>query len=170
MTLSSRQLGLILSGAVLPVIGRAQADSYPQRPIKVVVPFGPGSAVDVVARITAPHMSQLLGQPLVIDDRPGATGAIGADYVAKSSPNGYTLVLGTVASHATLAATQPDLPYNIERDFEPIALLDQLLDDRGGQSVGSGHQPEEVCRLDQGAAQAGQLRIGRDRRGDPSCD
>jgi tripartite-type tricarboxylate transporter receptor subunit TctC len=123
MTLSRRQLGLMLGGAVLPVIGRAQADSYPQRPIKIVVPFGPGSAVDVVARLTAPRMTQSLGQPLVIDDRPGATGAIGAYYVAKSPPNGYTLVLGTVASHATLAATQPDLPYNIERDFEPIALL-----------------------------------------------
>ncbi len=124
--MNRRDFGVVLAGAGLAMTGRAQAAGFPDRPIRIVVPFAAGSAVDSVMRIVAPGMTKALnGAPIVIEDRSGATGAIGSEYVAKSAPDGYTLVVGTVATHATLAATRDDLPYNVERDFTPIGLMTQ---------------------------------------------
>lgn len=115
---------LIAGGAALvmsPSIGRAS--TYPDRPIRLVVPFGPGSIADIVARRTSAKASETLGQTVYIENRPGAGGSIGASMVAKSAPDGYTLCLGTVASHSIAAATVERLPYDLLTDFEPVALL-----------------------------------------------
>jgi tripartite-type tricarboxylate transporter receptor subunit TctC len=101
---------------------RAGSEPFPTRPIRIVVPYGAGSTTDMTMRMIAPRMSQRLGQPLVIDNKSGATGAIGSDAVAKSPPDGYTLVMGTVASHGTLVPLMPTLPYDVLRDFTPIGL------------------------------------------------
>ena len=99
------------------------AQAYPNRPIRLVVPFGAGSTADVLARFIGKSVSESLGQPMVIENRPGAGGIIGAEVVAKSPPDGYTLCLGTVASHSISAAMSSNLPYNLLTDFEPVALL-----------------------------------------------
>jgi tripartite-type tricarboxylate transporter receptor subunit TctC len=124
--LTRREFAIAVAGASLATAGGARAGEFPDHPIKVVVPFGAGSAVDAVMRMVAPGMMQgLNGTPLIVENRSGATGAIGTQYVAQSSPDGYTLVLGTVATHATLAAIRDDLPYNVVRDFTPIGLMTQ---------------------------------------------
>ncbi len=84
------------------------------------MPFGAGAATDIMARQLAPRMSQDLGQPIVIDNRPGATGVIGAEAILRSAPDGHTLVMGSVASHAISAAIRRDLPFDSIRDFTAI--------------------------------------------------
>lgn len=125
-TRRSFSLGVAAGLASLAVpavaLARSSGGPFPGRPIRLVVPFGAGSSTDVVARLLAPHMAQALGQPIVVDNRAGATGSIGSAEVAKAEPDGYTLVLGTVASHATLAPLMPNLPYDILSDFTPIGL------------------------------------------------
>ena len=113
-TLAFVLLALTMSGAV------AQ-ESYPNRPIRVVVPFPPGSAGDIIARAMAPTLGELLKQSLVIDDRPGAAGAIAAEVTKRAAADGYTLMLVTVSSHAINASLYPNLPYDPVKDFTPIA-------------------------------------------------
>jgi tripartite-type tricarboxylate transporter receptor subunit TctC len=98
----------------------AQAQSYPSRPIKLVVGFPPGGSNDVVARIIAPRMGDILGQSIVIDNRPGANATIGTDYVAKSAPDGYTLTLGSLSPLVISLATYANITYDTARDFTPI--------------------------------------------------
>jgi tripartite-type tricarboxylate transporter receptor subunit TctC len=124
-----RRLGQGLAG--LAVLGapavRAQtaaepAGPVPNRPVRIIVPFGPGSATDINTRLIAPRMAEVLGQPVVVENRSGATGAIGSEAVARSRPDGYTLVMGTIASHSILGSLMPNLPYDILRDFTPVGL------------------------------------------------
>lgn len=98
-------------------------DAYPTKPIKLVVPFGPGSTADILARIIGKTIELRLGQPVIVDNRPGAGGVIGADIVAKAPPDGYTLVLGTVASHSINASLMAKIPYDVVKDFDPITLI-----------------------------------------------
>ena len=98
------------------------AQSYPSKPIRVVVPFAPGGPVDVVARLLAPKMNELLGQSLVIENKAGAGGNLGVSQVARSAPDGYT-VLMTSSSFAVNPALTPDPGYNAEKDFTPIAVV-----------------------------------------------
>jgi tripartite-type tricarboxylate transporter receptor subunit TctC len=115
---------LMLAGAVLAGSRAAYAaDDYPNRPIKLVVPFGAGSIADIAARKTVDQAGATLGQTVYIENRPGAAGAIGANIVAKATPDGYTLCLGTVASHSIAAATVANLPYDPVADFTAIACL-----------------------------------------------
>lgn len=100
----------------------AQSAAYPTRPIRVVVPYGPGSATDVQARVLLPKMSEVLGQPVVVENRPGATGTIGAEQVARTAPDGYTIMVGTNATHATLQSLTK-LPYVVMRDFSFIGRI-----------------------------------------------
>jgi tripartite-type tricarboxylate transporter receptor subunit TctC len=100
----------------------ARADDYPSRPIRLIVPFGAGSIADIVARKVGDKASMTLKQNFVVENHPGAGGAIGAAIVANAEPDGYTLCLGTVASHAIAAALEP-LPYNLATDFKAITLL-----------------------------------------------
>ncbi len=103
----------------------AAATPFPDRPIKIVVPFTAGGAVDVVARIIAPKLSDLLGQPVIVEDRGGAGGMVGAAFVAKAPADGYTLLVGTVSTHGTNVSVYANLEYNPVRDFSPIVLLSQ---------------------------------------------
>src|SRR5262245_46181860 len=95
------------------------AAEYPNRPIHVVVPWPAGGPTDAVARVLAREMSDTLRQPIVIDNRAGATGAIGSDAVAKSPPDGYTIVVAGTASHTLAKITNPKLPYDPLKDFRP---------------------------------------------------
>lgn len=95
---------------------------YPNRPIKMVIPYAAGGPMDFIGRTLGPRLTQSLGQPIVIDNRAGAGGAIGTDGVAKSAPDGYTL-LNTSSSHASLPVISPTLPYDPIKDFTPITLV-----------------------------------------------
>ena len=98
----------------------AAAQPYPSRSVRVVVPFPPGGAVDFYARVVQQPLSDALGQTVVIDNRAGASGMVGADHVAKSSPDGYTLLLGNIASLAINAGIYAKMPYDPAKDFTPI--------------------------------------------------
>jgi len=101
----------------------AQAQTYPTKPIRVIVTFPPGGSSDTVTRLISPRLSERLGQPIVIENRPGGGGGIGADVVAKSAPDGYTLVVGAQGGLALNTIFYPNLPYNPLKDFAPITLL-----------------------------------------------
>ena len=101
----------------------ALADSYPSKPIKAIVPFAPGSTTDQIGRAFAAKMSELLGQPIVIENRPGANGLIGADFVAKAPPDGYTILIGTNSTNAALKSLVKNLPYNQDTAFTPIGFF-----------------------------------------------
>jgi tripartite-type tricarboxylate transporter receptor subunit TctC len=96
---------------------------YPDKPIRFVVPQAPGSATDTVSRILAPEMSKSLGQQVVVDNRPGGALTIGIDIVAKSPPDGYTIGMGPIGAMAITRHMVAKLPYNIERDLQPVALV-----------------------------------------------
>src|SRR5436189_2641752 len=100
----------------------AAAQDYPTRPVRMVVGFPPGGGTDVVARILAPRMSELLGQPIVIDNRPGATGTVAAGQVAKSPPDGYTIMMGHVSVNAIAPSLFSNLSYDVLKDFAPVAI------------------------------------------------
>ena len=100
----------------------ALAQSYPARPIRIVVPTAPGGAPDVVARYLAPHLSEALGQPIVIENRAGANAMIGADIVAKSAPDGYTWLFGT-GQNTVNPSIMKKVPHDIVEDFAPVSLI-----------------------------------------------
>ena len=101
----------------------AMADTYPSKPIKAIVPFAPGSTTDQIGRAFAVKMSELLGQPVVIENRPGANGLIGADFVAKAPADGYTILFGTNSTNAALKSLVKNLPYNQDTAFTPIGYF-----------------------------------------------
>src|SRR2546430_17281078 len=108
--------------ALLFICGLASAQDYPSKPVRMVVGFPPGGGTDVVARLLQPRLSELLGQPVVIDNRPGATGTVAAGHVAKSPPDGYTIMMGHVSVNAIAPSPFSNLPYEAERDFAPIGI------------------------------------------------
>ena len=109
--------------AVLPIAGEAQAQDYPTRPIRVIVPWPPAGGADIVARLISAKLSETLGQQVVIENKPGATGTLGTDLVAKAAPDGYTLAMGTNATHVLAVSLLPKLPYNQDTDLTPITRL-----------------------------------------------
>ena len=111
---------LVLLFAVAPALAWGQ--DYPHKPVRMVVGFPPGGGTDVVARILAPKLSELLGQPVVIENRPGATGTMAAAMVAKSPPDGYTIMMGHVSVNAIAPSLFANLQYDVIRDFAPVAL------------------------------------------------
>ncbi len=104
----------------------AQSAAFPDKPIKVLVPFAAGGGQDIFIRVLAPKLSELLKQPIVIDNRAGAGGNIAADAVAKAAPDGYTLLLGTAATHGMNQALFKSLPYDAQGSFEPVALVAEV--------------------------------------------
>ncbi|AEG93122.1 Bug family tripartite tricarboxylate transporter substrate binding protein [Ramlibacter tataouinensis] len=100
--------------------GSAAAQAYPGKPVRLVVPFPAGGATDVLARAITLHAAEKLGQPIVIDNKPGAGGTIGSDLVAKADPDGYTLLMATGSTHSIGPLINPKTPYSVERDFVPI--------------------------------------------------
>jgi len=101
----------------------AAAQTYPSRPIRMIVPFAPGGNVDINARAVAPGLGQLLGQQVIVDNRAGAGGTIGTDTVAKSAPDGYTLLMASSIIMTNGPAVYPKLPYDIVRDFAPVGRV-----------------------------------------------
>ena len=108
--------------AVLAASGQAGAQGYPTRPVTLVVGFVPGGGFDLVARTIAEPLAALLGQPVLVENRPGAGGAVAAAYVAKANPDGYTLYVGTIGSLAVAPHLNAKLPYDPLSDFAPISL------------------------------------------------
>src|SRR5262249_34729688 len=96
---------------------------YPDRPIHITVTFTPGGAPDILARLIGERLGAAWGQQVIVDNRPGAGGNTGADFVAKAAPDGYTLVVGTVGTHAINGAPYPEMPYDMVKDFAPVTLL-----------------------------------------------
>jgi tripartite-type tricarboxylate transporter receptor subunit TctC len=116
-----KKILLILACALVP--GMATAQTYPSKPIKIVVTIGPGSSADILARIVADELSRRISQPVIVENKPGAGGNIAADAVAKSAPDGYTLLMATISTHAINAAMYSSMPFDPVKDFAPIALL-----------------------------------------------
>ena len=102
--------------------GTASAQSYPTRPVSFVVPFPVSGATDILARVVGHKLSEALGQPVPIDNKPGAGGTIGSAFVAKAAPDGYTILMGTTSTHSIGPALQK-LQYDVERDFAPVSLI-----------------------------------------------
>ncbi|MBT8622116.1 tripartite tricarboxylate transporter substrate binding protein [Polynucleobacter paneuropaeus] len=107
----------------LLLLSNAMADVYPSKPIRLIVPFPPGGPTDIVARPLAVLLGERLKEQIIIENKGGAGGAIGADLVAKSAPDGYTLLMGTVGTNAINGSLYKQLPYDMTRDFTPIALV-----------------------------------------------
>jgi tripartite-type tricarboxylate transporter receptor subunit TctC len=118
------RLSAVIGGCIAFLFSVASASAaYPDRPIRFVVPFPPGTTTDVVARLVALRTSDRLGQTIVVDNRSGASGTIGVETVARAAPDGYTWGLGTTTTHALASILNPKLGYDPVRDFAPAALL-----------------------------------------------
>jgi tripartite-type tricarboxylate transporter receptor subunit TctC len=100
----------------------AQTGSFPNKPIKIIIPFPPGNTTDLMARLIAPKLSERLGQQVIVENRPGASGMLGLDLVAKSAPDGYTLGAGQGGNLVVLPHTSKSVPYDALKDFTPIAI------------------------------------------------
>ena len=116
-----RMLSLSAAAIFAPMIARAQTGDWPNRLIRIIVPFGTGGGTDITMRLLAPKMSELLGQTIIVENRPGAGSTIGTDYVAKQPPDGYTLVLASLSSTGIAATLYPNLPYDPVKDLVAIA-------------------------------------------------
>jgi tripartite-type tricarboxylate transporter receptor subunit TctC len=112
-----------LAAFALGLSGGAFAQAWPSRPIRLVIPFPAGGSTDIVGRLMGEKLSQGLGQPVVIDNRGGAGGTTGSDLVAKSPPDGYTILMGTSSTHAIAGSLYSRLPYDPVRDFAPISMI-----------------------------------------------
>ncbi|MEO8346461.1 MAG: tripartite tricarboxylate transporter substrate binding protein [Betaproteobacteria bacterium] len=110
-------LGLALAAA------QTCAQAWPSKPIKWIVPFAPGGTTDILARTVGEKLAVALGQPVIIENKPGAGGGVGADFVAKAAPDGYTILGGTISTNAINASLYKDLPYDPVKDFVPITLI-----------------------------------------------
>jgi tripartite-type tricarboxylate transporter receptor subunit TctC len=108
---------------LLWVATAAAAQPFPSKPAKMIVPYPPGGSADILARAIGAKVGEALGQPVVIDNRPGAGTIIGTEATAKSAPDGYTFMLGTVSSHAINPALNPKLPFDPVKDFTPVSLV-----------------------------------------------
>ena len=111
---------LLLCAALAPI---ASAQTFPSKPVKLVIPFPPGGSLDNVGRLLAQKIGESWGQPVVIENRPGAGGNIGADAVAKSPPDGYTVVMGALSTHAVNPSLYATMPYDAVKDFSPLSLV-----------------------------------------------
>lgn len=111
------------AGVALFAAGAAGAEDYPSRPIRIVVPFAAAGTTDILARAVGVELQKSLGQPVIVDNRPGAGGNVGADIVAKAAPDGYTLLMGTVGTHAINQSLYSKMPFDPIRDFAPVTLV-----------------------------------------------
>ncbi|MBB3972402.1 Bug family tripartite tricarboxylate transporter substrate binding protein [Hansschlegelia beijingensis] len=123
MRVMTRALRALGAAALLAGASQASAADFPTRPITMIVPFAPGGSTDLVARLVAAKMGETLKQQVLVENRGGAGGNLGAAAVAKADPDGYTILMGTVATHALNPALYKRMPYDAAKDFAPISLL-----------------------------------------------
>lgn len=124
MTSRRTFLAIAAAAGALPWLGVARADSaFPTKPVKIVVPYTPGGAPDLIARLLSAELGKMWSQPVVVENRPGAGGSIGADYVAKSEGDGYTLLSGGVGTNAINPALYQNIRYDPVKDFTPLTLV-----------------------------------------------
>ena len=117
---------LLIAMLALACAAAAHAQAWPSKPIRYIVIFAPGGTTDILARMIAPKLSEALGQPVLVENRPGAGGNLGAEMLAKAAPDGYTIGSGTVSSHAINVTLYAKLPYDPDKDFSPITMLATL--------------------------------------------
>ena len=115
-------LSMFAAAAALVVSMGVQAQAWPNKPIRLVIPFPPGNTTDIMARLMAPRMAERLGQPVIVENRPGASGMLGLDFVARATPDGYTFAAGQGGNLAVLPHTSKSVPYDALKDFTPIAV------------------------------------------------
>jgi tripartite-type tricarboxylate transporter receptor subunit TctC len=115
-------VGAVLAAVLAPWAGPTSAQPFPSKPIKIVIPFVPGGPSDTVGRAIGSKLQEYLGQPAVIENKPGANGSIAAEFVAKADPDGYTILVGSIGVFSINAALYPNLRYHPVRDFAPITL------------------------------------------------
>jgi tripartite-type tricarboxylate transporter receptor subunit TctC len=114
---------LLAAGLAAPFVARAQGAPWPSRPVRLLVPFPPGGTSDVVGRILAAHFQSAFGQPFTVENRAGAGGVVGSSELARAAPDGYTIGIGTISSHAINPVFLPNVPYDNIRGFEHVSLL-----------------------------------------------
>ena len=114
---------VLLAAVALSLPLLATAQSWPVRPLRMIVPTAPGGGTDFTGRLVAAKLSEALGQQVVVENRGGGGGSVGADNAAKSTPDGYTLLLGSIATHAVNPALYKKLPYDHLKDFAPVSLI-----------------------------------------------
>ncbi|HUQ25701.1 MAG TPA: tripartite tricarboxylate transporter substrate binding protein [Burkholderiales bacterium] len=121
----SARLVASIAVAVLATLGAAgaQAQAYPNKPIRIIIAQAPGSATDVISRVVGNRLQEALGQPIVVEARPGAGGAVGTEAAARATPDGYTLFMANNSTHGSNPALYPKLPYDAVNDFAPITLV-----------------------------------------------
>ena len=155
--------GLLAAGlAQLLLAGAAPAQDYPARPISLVVPFPAGGTTDALARALGQDLSKRLGQPVVVENKPGAGSTLGADYVARATPDGYTLLMGAV-HHTIATSVYRNLKYDFEKDFAPVttvALVPNILVVNPGVSAQSVQELLELARRDPGKLTFGSNGVG----------
>jgi len=118
-----RPLFAVLASLAVLAAPAAQAQTYPNKPIRLVIPFPPAGATDITGRVVAQKLGDALGQSIVVDNKPGAGGAIGTDIAAKAAPDGYTILIATTSTHSVGPALSAKLPYDTVKDFTPIIHL-----------------------------------------------
>ena len=129
MAFTSRARRVLAAIAVLaaatasPAFAQSPSSAWPSRPVRIVVPFAPGGTTDILARALAPELGKAFGQSFLVENKSGAGGNLGADQVAKSPPDGYTLLMGTVGTQSINPALYPRMPYDAAKDFAPISLV-----------------------------------------------
>ena len=148
---------IVLAGAPDGVLAQS-VQSYPSKSIRMVVPFPPGGPADILSRAIGQKLTEAWSQPVVVDNRAGAGGNIGADLVAKSPADGYTLLMGAVATHAINPTLYGKLPYDPAKDFAPVALVAQVPNILVVNPAGSAKTVPELIEL--ARARPGTLNFG----------
>jgi tripartite-type tricarboxylate transporter receptor subunit TctC len=118
-----RPFSLALAVSLAVLCGGVQAQAWPSRPVRILIAFPPGGAIDIVARLMSPKLSESLGQPVLVENRPGAGGLVGTELAAKAAPDGYTVFFGTLGNLSVNPLLYPKLPFDISRDFAPLTQV-----------------------------------------------
>lgn len=148
-----RTLGALLATGLICVTGAAGAETFPSKPIRIVMPFSPGSGGDVMARLIAQKLGENLGQTVITDSRPGANGIIATDLVAKATPDGYSMLFTTVSIQSINANLFSKLPYDTLKDFAPVGLMGSttyVLMARNSLPVGSARELVSLAKANPG--------------------
>ena len=114
---------MLLAAALAALAGAASAQTYPNKPIRLVVPYAAGGTSDILARQIGPKLTEAWGQPVIVENKPGANGNVGADFVAKSAPDGYTLLLTDLGGLVISPSVYPKLPFDPSKDFSPVVMV-----------------------------------------------